>query len=792
MRYLNNESKNILKLAKDTAKAEKRKILTMQQFFLSSLRSPKIESLLTKMDVDIRKLKSLLKKEINEQTKESDLEVNQSNDIDFSVILIKFLNEISGYYDKKLSLVKRNKLDESHALIEPYDLILCLFTLNRSDQQELKPIINIQNLAFECSMRSKDKNYEYQKFVIEINSICSKHMQEKLNIQEKYTNKESSRELPSESNEHLATDETEQKNDIKLCNFAENLNLFYQNKSKKQNIIGRVQEIKNIEKILLRKHKNNPILVGEHGVGKTAVIEQLVANIVNGKVPDSLKDSIVWSLNISKLISGTKYRGDFEKRMNSIISELESNPKNIVFIDNMQQILNTGSGGGQGLDLSGLLQPAIEKGVFKCIGTIGLDEYNKIFTTDKGLARRFQKVTIEETSEELTLDIIKQVSINFEEHHKVLFPVDTLEAIISLSSRYLHKRKFPDKALDLLDEAGALYSSGQKKGVAVQVSDIYEVVSQQANLNLVNDKENLKKLKSLEQSLMKNILGQDRAVSAVTKAVLTAKAGLSNPKKPYGSFLFLGPTGVGKTEITLQLGEELGMKVHRFDMSEYSEEHTISKLIGTPPGYVGHEEGGQLTDAVEESPYSIVLFDEIEKANKKIYNTLLQVLDNGFLTDSKGRKVSFRNTIIILTSNAGASSLEKKNIGFNSDDKKVASVDTAVLNQLFTPEFRNRLSAVITFDFLSEDIVLKIVDKFILELEDQIKERDVKLTLTPSAKKWLMNKGYNRNMGARPMERAINDNIKQVLSYELLFGSLSNGGKVKIGVKNDSLVFTYN
>ena len=793
MRYFNNESKNILKVAKDTAKHEKRKVLTIQQFYLSSLRNPKIESLLTKMEVDIRKLKTMLKEEIANSVNKATEEELASKDIDFSAILMKFLKEITEYHQKKLKLMRNNKLDDSHALIEPYDLILCLFTLNRSDQQELQPAISIQNLIFECSMKSKNENYEYQEFVVEINNICSKQMKDKLNLKEEYSLENKSNLEYDRSTENEADTKTEAKGDNQLSNFAENMNLLYRQGKFETNVIGREECLANLEKVLSRKTKNNPILVGEHGVGKTVVMEKLVSMIENNEVPEVLKEAQVWSLNVSKLISGTKYRGDFEKRMNSLIDELKTNPHNILFIDNIQQILNAGSGGTQGLDVAGLLQPALSAGYFKCIGSIGFDEYNKVFLTDKGLARRFQKIVVEEPTVENTLEILKNTSINYENHHKVSYSDEVLETIVKLSDRYLHHRSFPDKAIDLLDETGALYSSKQKKGKHVQVSDIFEVVSQQANIKLVNEKDQIKKLKSLSDSLKKSVHGQDKAVDILTKAVLTAKAGLNNPKKPYGSFLFLGPTGVGKTEITLKLGEELGMKVHRFDMSEYMEEHSAAKLIGTPPGYVGHDEGGQLTDAVDKEPYSIILFDEIEKANKKVYNTLLQVLDNGFLTDSKGKHVSFRNTIIILTSNAGTSDLEKTGIGFGSAvTEKKAEVDLSILSNLFSPEFRNRLSSIVTFDYLGEAVVLKIVDKFIKELEVQIEEKNVKLTLTPSAKKWIMEKGYNKNMGARPMERAINEHIKQTLSYELLFGKLSNGGEVKIAQKNNKLTFTYN
>jgi ATP-dependent Clp protease ATP-binding subunit ClpA len=792
MRYFNNESKNILKVATDTAKHEKRKVLTLQQFYLSSLRNPQIESLLNQMQVDTRKLKVLLKEEIASSDASNKMnEGDAGKDMEFSPYLLKFLQEITNYYKKKLKLMKENNINESQALIEPYDLILCLFTLSRNDQAELKPIISVQNSIFDCSIKSD--NGSYQEFVVEINDICSKNMREKLNLKEEYS-LDSKLDNDSESNQNnYPTDtKTQVKEDISLYSFADNLNESYKSGKFESNVIGREGEISNLIKVLSRRKKNNPILVGENGVGKSVLIEKFVSDLVENKVPDVLKGAEVWSLNVSKLISGTKYRGDFEKRMNALIDQLAAKPNNILFIDNIQQILNAGSSGTQGLDIASLLQQPLSDGLFKCVGSIGFDEYNKIFSTDKGLSRRFQKITVDEPSKEKTIDILKNISPSYEKHHNIKISQEILETIVMLSDRYLHHRNFPDKAIDLLDEIGALYSSKQKKGDTATINDVYEVVSQQANIKLVNEKSQIIKLKHLEKNLKSKVHGQDEAVKTLTKAVLTAKAGLNNPKKPYGSFLFLGPTGVGKTEITLKLAEELGMKLHRFDMSEYMEEHSVSKLIGTPPGYIGHEEGGQLTDAIDKEPYSIILFDEIEKANKTIYNTLLQVLDNGFLKDSKGKSVSFRNTIIVMTSNAGAGDLEKTNMGFDITSSNKAEIDTSVYKSFFSPEFRNRLSSVVTFNYLEEKIVLKIVDKFITELQEQITEKKVELTLSPSAKKWLMEKGYDKNMGARPMERTINEYIKQPLSYELLFGELADGGKVKVGKKGNELTFVFN
>lgn len=779
MIYFNLESKNILKLAEDTAKMEKRKTLTIQQFYLSSLRNTKIEDLLNKMNVDLKKLKTELKNEIS---KINNIDKNikykeDKNSIDFSTILLKFIKEISIYYKNKVDLMITNNISENHALIEPYDLILFLFTLNKSDQQELEPAFFIQKLIYKCSSNSSLKNYKYEDFVLEVNEICSSKMKEKLKLKQDYVIKKT---------------EEKQSKELILEDFAVNLNELYKKGVYTTNVIERENSILELEKILSRKNKNNAILIGDNGVGKSAIIELLVSKICKNEVPDNFKNSTVWSLSLSKLISGTKYRGDFEKRMNMIISELKSKKNSILFIDNIEQILNSDSN-SQGVNLSNLIQPALSDGLFKCIGTIGFKEYSKSFSNEKSLSRKFQKVIIKEPSNEMTLKILKSSKNSYQDFHKVIYSDDILEKIVKLSKRYIHNRKFPDKAIDLLDETGALYSSKQKEGKKVTENDILEVISKQANIKLVNEKEEINKLKHLEKSLNNKVLGQEEAIKKLTNAVYSAKAGLNNPKKPYGTFLFLGPTGVGKTEITLQLGKELGMKVHRFDMSEFSEDSSVSKLIGTPPGYIGHDEEGQLTGAVDKEPYSIILFDEIEKASKKIYNTLLQVLDNGFLTDSKGKHVSFRNTIIILTSNAGATIVESKKIGFsNNNEENGNAIDLNAMNDIFSPEFRNRLSSIVTFDYLNEKTILKIVDKFIIELEGQIKEKNVKLTLTPAAKKWLMDKGYNKKMGARPMERAINDNIKQALSYEILFGKLSNGGKVKIGKKDDELTFTYN
>jgi ATP-dependent Clp protease ATP-binding subunit ClpA len=795
MKYFNKESKNILKIASDTAKLDRKKFLTVQQFYLCSLKNPQIESLFSQIGIDVKKLKQKINSDIDNAIENSKSKGEDLDDIAFSPILQKFLKETYNYYTRKLMIIKQNKLNEGLALIEPYDLILCLFAIQRDDQQEKTPLIFLQNSIFECSEQEN-----YTQFVIDINNFCSNKLKEKYNLETYSLNKlvqslenENIDSNPNMHEENMYEENMEDVN-ISIKNYADNLNELYKIGKLDREIIGRDKEIKDIEKILSRKKKNNPILVGDSGVGKNAVAYKIVENIVKGNVPDTLKGANVWSLNISKLISGTKYRGDFEKRMNIIIEELKKDSNNILMIDNIHQVLsaNSGSSAQQGLDVAGLLLPALSEGYFKCLGIITYDEYNKVFLKDKTFPTRFQKVIINETSNENTLKILDKIKFSYEKHHNVSYPRDILEEIVLLSERYLHSRKFPDKAIDLLDEAGALYSSKQKKGNTVKREDVYEVISQQANIKLNNEKAMLNKLKNLNKTLKERVHGQDKAVDILTQAVYTAKAGLSNPKKPYGSFLFLGPTGVGKTEITQSLADELGLKLHRFDMSEYMESHTVSKLIGAPPGYVGYEESGQLTEAVDKDPYSIVLLDEVEKANPKIFNTLLQVLDNGFLTDGKGKHVSFRNTIIIMTSNAGAKDLEKKTMGFKSkSNEQQAKVDINVLKDIFSPEFRNRLSAIVTFDYLEEQTVLKIVNKFTSQLQEQLKEKDVNLELTIAARKWLMHHGYDKNMGARPMERTINEFIKTPLSYEILFGKLSKGGTVKVTKKNNNLDFEY-
>jgi ATP-dependent Clp protease ATP-binding subunit ClpA len=789
MKYFSKESKNILKIATDTAKLDKKKYLTVQQFYLCSLKNPQIESLFSQMQIDIKKLKKVLSEDISKATKNIKVDGEDLDDISFSPILQKFLKEIHNYYSRKLTIIKKHKLNENFALIEPFDLVLCLFSMQRTDQDETTPLIFLQNSIFECSNRDN-----YQKFVIDINNLCSNKLKEKYNLDnysiDKYGSEQENGDIEQENG---FSEEVVEDQEISIRSFADNLNEFYQQGKLEKEIIGRTEEIKNIEKILSRKKKNNPILVGDSGVGKTAVTEKLVANIVEGNVPDSLKGSTVWSLNIAKLISGTKYRGDFEKRMNIIIEELKKDSKNILLIDNIHQILNAGAGSQQGLDVAGLLSPALSQGFFKCLGVTTYEQYNQVFLKDQTLPTRFQKVIIDETSNEYTLKILENIKSGYEKHHNVSYTSEIIHDIVLLSDRYLHFRKFPDKAIDLLDETGALYSSKHKKGNVVKKEDVYQVVSQQANLKLTTEKSQMVNLKNLNKNLKSRVHGQDKAVDMLTNAVYTAKAGLNNPKKPFGSFLFLGPTGVGKTEVTQALADELGLKLHRFDMSEYMEGHSVSRLIGAPPGYIGYEESGQLTEAVDKDPYSIVLFDEMEKAHSKIYNTLLQVLDNGFITDGKGKKVSFRNTIIIMTSNAGAKDLEKNTIGFKSSksESNEAKVDLSILKSIFSPEFRNRLSATLTFDYLEEKIVLQIVDKFTNELKSQLKEKNVELTLTPAAKRWLMKKGYDKNMGARPMERTINEYIKNPLSYEILFGELSMGGHVKVTKKNDNLIFDY-
>ena len=557
-------------------------------------------------------------------------------------------------------------------------------------------------------------------------------------------------------------------------------------------LIGRDSEVERTIQILCRRRKNNPLLVGEAGVGKTAIAEGLAYRIVNDDVPDVIAESTVYSLDLGGLLAGTKYRGDFEKRLKAILKELGKDKHAILFIDEIHTIIGAGAASGGVMDASNLLKPKLSSGELRCIGSTTYQEYQGIFEKDRALARRFQKVDVTEPSVSDTTKILLGLKSRYEEHHNVRFTQKAIQAAAELSAKYINERHLPDKAIDVMDEAGAsqrlLPPSKRKK--TNNVGDIEQIIAKMARIPeksvSASDKE---VLKNLGRNLKMVVFGQDKAIETLNDAILLSRSGLGNEAKPIGSFLFAGPTGVGKTEVTQQLAKTMGVELVRFDMSEYMERHAVSRLIGAPPGYVGFDQGGLLTDAVIKNPYSVVLLDEIEKAHSDIYNILLQVMDHGTLTDNNGRKVDFRNVVLVMTTNAGVQETVRKSIGFKQQDHSHDAMSE--INKVFTPEFRNRLDGIIWFNHLEPEIILQVVDKFIIELQAQLDVKGVSLEVTSAARAYMAEKGYDKAMGARPMARVIKDDLKKELANELLFGELSKGGNVKVDCVDDKLTFEY-
>ena len=553
-------------------------------------------------------------------------------------------------------------------------------------------------------------------------------------------------------------------------------------------LLGREEEVLRTVQVLSRRRKNNPLLVGQAGVGKTAIAQGLAKKSVDGKVPDVLKETTIYSLDVGVLIAGTKYRGDFEKRLKSVLVDLEENKNSILFIDEVHTLIGAGSVSGGSLDASNILKPALADGTLKCIGSTTYEEFRKVFEKDHALARRFQKIDIEEPSVEDTIKILHGLKKYYQTHHNVKFSAAALASAAELTHRHIGDRRLPDKAIDVMDEVGALQQilPKSKRKINIGVIDIENIVAKLARIpsRQVNS-DDKSQLKNLEDELKLGVFGQDSAVESLSSAIKLARSGLSPIEQPMGSFLFAGPTGVGKTEICKQLSRIMGVKLLRFDMSEYMERHSISKLIGSPPGYVGYDEGGLLTEAVNSNPYAVLLLDEIEKAHPDIFNLLLQVMDYGILTDANGREVDFRNVILVMTSNVGAHSVQRASIGFNEQDH---SLDyEGELKKIFTPEFRNRLSEIIYFNSLSEEVVVYVVNKFLFELEDVLEQKNVSLIISDAARKWFAKNGYDSKMGARPMARLIEKKVRKPLADELLFGKLSEGGTVKVGVNKDKI-----
>ncbi|MDO9102645.1 MAG: ATP-dependent Clp protease ATP-binding subunit ClpA [Candidatus Nitrotoga sp.] len=554
-------------------------------------------------------------------------------------------------------------------------------------------------------------------------------------------------------------------------------------------LIGRETELTRVIQTLCRRRKNNPLLVGEAGVGKTAIAEGLARRIKENNVPEILRNAQIYALDMGALLAGTKYRGDFEQRLKAVLKELADEPNAILFIDEIHTLIGAGAASGGTMDASNLLKPALSSGALKCIGATTYQEYRGIFEKDHALSRRFQKVDVLEPSVEQTIEILKGLKSRFETHHGIKYSAAALTSAVELSSRFINDRHLPDKAIDVIDEAGAaqriLPKSKQKKLIGKhEIEDIIAKIARVPSRTVSSDDRNL--LKTLDRDLKTVVFGQNAAIDVLARAIKMSRSGLGNPQKPIGSFLFSGPTGVGKTEVARQLAFAMGMPLNRFDMSEYMERHAVSRLIGAPPGYVGFDQGGLLTEAINKQPHCVLLLDEIEKAHPDIFNILLQVMDHGTLTDNNGRKADFRNVVIIMTTNAGADALSKAQIGFTKSG--VSGDETAEIKRLFTPEFRNRLDATISFAALDKEVILRVVDKFLMQLEEQLHEKKVEVIFTDALKDYLAKTGFDPLMGARPMARLIQDTIRSALADELLFGKLSNGGKVIVTVDKDEKV----
>ena len=576
-----------------------------------------------------------------------------------------------------------------------------------------------------------------------------------------------------------------------LSNYCVNLNKKAQ-AGKIDPLIGRDTEIERTIQILCRRTKNNPLYVGDPGVGKTAIAEGLAKRIVEGDVPEVLLKSTIFALDMGALLAGTRYRGDFEERLKAVVTELDAHPGSILFIDEIHTVIGAGATSGGAMDASNLLKPALAAGTLRCVGSTTYKEYRNYFEKDRALVRRFQKIDVNEPSVEDAVKILRGLKTNYEKHHKVIYSDEAIRAAVELSAKYINDRKLPDKAIDVIDEVGAsrmLVPEDQRRR-NVTLRDVEEIVAKIARIPpksvSADDKETLR---SLERDLKSMVFGQDKAIEALAAAIKLARAGLREAEKPIGNYLFSGPTGVGKTEVARQLASTLGVELTRFDMSEYMERHSVSRLIGAPPGYVGFDQGGLLTDAIDQHPHCVLLLDEIEKAHPDLFNILLQVMDHGKLTDHNGKVVDFRNVILIMTTNAGASDMAKEALGFGREVR--VGEDTEAVKRLFTPEFRNRLDAIIPFAALTTEIVGRVVEKFVMQLEAQLADRNVTIELSSAAKEWLAEKGYDRLYGARPLGRVIQEHIKKPLAEELLFGKLVHGGSVKVSLKDDKLEFEY-
>jgi ATP-dependent Clp protease ATP-binding subunit ClpA len=597
------------------------------------------------------------------------------------------------------------------------------------------------------------------------------------------------REVKGAEEEKAQKSDGKQKNESALKQFCVDLNAKAK-EGKVDPLIGRGPEVDRTVQILCRRSKNNPLYVGDPGVGKTAIAEGLARKIIEGDVPEVLKPAVIYSLDMGALLAGTRYRGDFEERLKQVVNELEKLPHAILFIDEIHTVIGAGATSGGAMDASNLLKPALSGGSIRCIGSTTYKEFRNHFEKDRALLRRFQKIDVNEPTIEDTIKILAGLRTAFEGHHSVKYTPDAIKSAVELSARYINDRKLPDKAIDVIDEVGAMQMlvPPNKRKKVITPKEIEAVIATMARIPPKTvSSDDTKSLASLETDLKRVVFGQDLAIEKLSSAIKLSRAGLRDPDKPIGNYLFTGPTGVGKTEVARQLASIMGIPLQRFDMSEYMERHSVSRLIGAPPGYVGYDQGGLLTDAVDQQPHSVLLLDEIEKAHPDLFNILLQVMDNGKLTDHHGKTVDFRNVILIMTTNAGASDMAREAVGFGNVTRE--GEDEEAVKRMFTPEFRNRLDAIVPFGYLPPEVVARVVDKFILQLELQLADRDVHINLDDDAKAWLTARGYDKLYGARPMGRLIQEKVKQPLAEELLFGKLVHGGEVKVHLKDDALAF---
>lgn len=743
---LNKELEFTLNLAFKEAKEKRHEFMTVEHLLLSLLDNPAAGNVLQACDANIDALRHDLEEFIDETTPiipETDLERETQPTLGFQRVLQRAVFHVQS----------AGKTDVSGA-----NVLAAIFS-----EQESQAVYFLRR---ENITRLDVINY--------ISHGVSK-----------YQKNDMRENLSSQMDEESGSEV----NESPLESYCMNLN-----KRAKQGkidpLIGRHEEIQRAVQVLCRRRKNNPLLVGEAGVGKTAIAEGLAKRIVDGEVPDAISNCVVYSLDLGSLLAGTKYRGDFEKRLKAVLKQLGEQEGGILFIDEIHTIIGAGAASGGVMDASNLIKPLLANGELKCIGSTTYQEYRGIFEKDRALARRFQKIDICEPSVDETFEILKGLRGRLEEHHGVKFSIPSLRAAAELSAKYINDRFLPDKAIDVVDEAGAYQNllTATKRRKIISVTEIESVVAKIARIPIkkvsASDKDTMR---NLERDLKLLVYGQDEAITTLSSAIKLARSGLREVEKPVGCFLFAGPTGVGKTEVTKQLATVLGIELLRFDMSEYMEKHTVSRLIGAPPGYVGYDQGGLLTEAVTKHPHSVVLLDEIEKAHPDVFNLLLQIMDHGTLTDTNGRQADFRHVILVMTSNAGATEISRNSIGFSQQDNRGDGMD--VIKRQFSPEFRNRIDSIINFKSLDEDTIGLVVDKFIMELEEQLSNKGVSLTVETSAREWLIEHGYDKDMGARPMARLIQDKIKRPLADELLFGKLSKGGHVHLAMKDGNLHF---